>query len=156
QTAGTLVMRVADAEILPYDFKALTETVKGYDAELKGLVKSLQDDAETRKRNIDLGLYTLTSDPKNPVHAPGPLVPPPAMNFTALDDSITALGKAADDFDQAKAKMATLSPEQRKALNAQLALAERKLTSEQGLPRRPWVKHVLYAPGTYTGYGAKT
>jgi N-acetylated-alpha-linked acidic dipeptidase len=52
--------------------------------------------------------------------------------------------------------MAALSPGKRKSLNAQLALAERKLTSEQGLPRRPWVKHVLYAPGTYTGYGAKT
>jgi N-acetylated-alpha-linked acidic dipeptidase len=156
QTAGTLVMRVADADILPYDFKILTETVKGYDAELKSLVKSLQDDAETRKRNIDLGLYTLTNDPKTPVHAPGPLVPPPAMNFAALDDSIAALGKAATDFSQAEAKIATLSPEKRKALNAELALAERKLTSEQGLPRRPWVKHVLYAPGTYTGYGAKT
>jgi N-acetylated-alpha-linked acidic dipeptidase len=156
QTAGTLVMRVADADILPYDFKILTETVKGYDAELKSLVKSLQDDAETRKRNIDLGLYALTDDPKNPVHAPSPLIPPPAMNFAALDDSIAALGKAAADFGQAGAKMAMLSPEKRKALNAQLALAERKLTNEQGLPRRPWVKHVLYAPGTYTGYGAKT
>lgn len=156
QTAGTLVMRVADADILPYDFKILAETVKGYNLELKSLVKSLQDDAETRKRNIDLSLYTLTDDPKNPVHAPGPLIPPPAMNFAALDDSIAALGRAAADFSQAEAKMATLSPEKRKALNAELALAERKLTSEQGLPRRPWVKHVLYAPGTYTGYGAKT
>lgn len=156
QTAGTLVMRVADAAILPYDFKILTETVKGYDAELKSLVKTLQDDAETRKRNIDLGLYTLTDDPKNPLHPPVQLVPPPAMNFAALDDSIVALGKAAANFGQAAEKMPSLSPEKRKALNAELALAERKLTSEQGLPRRPWVKHVLYAPGTYTGYGAKT
>lgn len=156
QTVGTLVMRVADADLLPYDFTILTETVKGYNAELKSLVKSLQDDAGTRKRNIDMGLYTLTDDPQNPVHSPGPLSPPPAMNFSALDDSIAALEKAAANFNQAKAKIATLSPEKRKALNAELALAERKLTSDQGLPRRPWMKHVLYAPGTYTGYGAKT
>jgi len=156
QTVGTLVMRVADADILPYDFTILTETVKGYNADLKSLVKSLQDDAATRKRNIDMGLYTLTDDPHNPVHSPGPLSAPPAMNFSALDDSIVALEKAAANFNQAKAKIATLSPEKRKALNAELALAERKLTSDQGLPRRPWVKHVLYAPGTYTGYGAKT
>jgi N-acetylated-alpha-linked acidic dipeptidase len=78
------------------------------------------------------------------------------MNFSALDDSIAALEKAAANFNQAEAKIATLSPEKRKALNAELALAERKLTSDQGLPRRPWVKHVLYAPGVYTGYGAKT
>ena len=42
------------------------------------------------------------------------------------------------------------------AINQQLALAERKLTNEQGLPRRPWMKHLLYAPGWYTGYSAKT
>jgi N-acetylated-alpha-linked acidic dipeptidase len=24
-----------------------------------------------------------------------------------------------------------------------------------GLPRRPWFKHAIYAPGAYTGYGAK-
>ena len=43
-----------------------------------------------------------------------------------------------------------------KALNEELAQAERKLTSPQGLPRRPWMEHLIYAPGWYTGYGAKT
>ena len=42
------------------------------------------------------------------------------------------------------------------AINQQLALAERKLTTAQGLPRRPWMQHLLYAPGWYTGYSAKT
>ena len=30
------------------------------------------------------------------------------------------------------------------------------MTSEAGLPRRPWFKHQIYAPGFYTGYGVKT
>jgi N-acetylated-alpha-linked acidic dipeptidase len=34
--------------------------------------------------------------------------------------------------------------------------SERKLTNEEGLPRRPWYKHLLYAPGVYSGYGVKT
>jgi N-acetylated-alpha-linked acidic dipeptidase len=41
-------------------------------------------------------------------------------------------------------------------LNQNLALAERKLITAQGLPRRTWMQHVLYAPGWYTGYSAKT
>ena len=27
---------------------------------------------------------------------------------------------------------------------------------ENGLPRRDWFKHMIYAPGFYTGYGVKT
>ncbi len=156
QTAGTLVMRAADAEVLPYDFKLLTATIKGYDAELKALVKSLQEEADTRKRNIDMGSYTLMNDPQNPVHAPGPLSSPPAMDFSGFDNAIAALEKASSNFEQVEAELVALSPEKRQKLNGELALAERKLTSDAGLPRRPWVKHLLYAPGTYTGYGAKT
>ena len=58
QTAGILIMRVADSEILPYDFKILSRTVREYGGELKDLVKSMQADAAVRKRNIDLGIYT--------------------------------------------------------------------------------------------------
>ena len=32
----------------------------------------------------------------------------------------------------------------------------RALTREEGLPRRPWFRHHIYAPGFYTGYGVKT
>jgi N-acetylated-alpha-linked acidic dipeptidase len=34
--------------------------------------------------------------------------------------------------------------------------SERRLTNEDGLPRRPWYKHLLDAPGVYTGYEPKT
>ncbi|MDQ2844737.1 MAG: M28 family peptidase [Acidobacteriota bacterium] len=156
QTAGTIVMRFADADVLPYNFQNLTATVKGYDSELKALVKSLQEEAETRKKSVEMGLYRLTNDPQNAMHAPRSLAGPPDMDFSALDHSIAALEKAAADFSQAEPSFTELSPDKRKALNAELALAERKLTSEQGLPHRPWVKHLLYAPGTLTGYGAKT
>ena len=35
-------------------------------------------------------------------------------------------------------------------------MAERQLINETGLPRRDWYKHILYAPGFYTGYAVKT
>jgi N-acetylated-alpha-linked acidic dipeptidase len=156
QTAGTLVMRFADADVLPYDFTILASTVKGYESELKALLETLQEQAETRKKSIDIGLYTSTNDPKNPMRAPVLLQTPPEMDFSALDRSIAAMTKAAADFGQAELHFIDLTPDKRKALNDELALSERKLTSEQGLPRRPWNKNVLYAPGTLTGYGAKT
>jgi len=41
-------------------------------------------------------------------------------------------------------------------VNAKLLQSERKLASQDGLPGRPWFKHMIYAPGQYTGYGVKT
>jgi N-acetylated-alpha-linked acidic dipeptidase len=51
--------------------------------------------------------------------------------------------------------MEMLSPEKRKSLNEQLTTVDRKLLGD-GLPRRPWVKNLIYAPGVYAGYGVKT
>jgi N-acetylated-alpha-linked acidic dipeptidase len=34
--------------------------------------------------------------------------------------------------------------------------SERLLLNQDGLPRRPWYRHLIYAPGFYTGYGSKT
>jgi N-acetylated-alpha-linked acidic dipeptidase len=33
---------------------------------------------------------------------------------------------------------------------------EQSLLRNDGLPRRPWFRHQIYAPGFYTGYGVKT
>ena len=44
----------------------------------------------------------------------------------------------------------------KKEVNQLLKDVERSLTRMDGLPRRPWFKHHIYAPGFYTGYGVKT
>jgi N-acetylated-alpha-linked acidic dipeptidase len=155
QTAGILVMRFADADVLPYDFTTMARTLKQYDGELKELVKSLQKTAEVRNRNIEMGLYALTDDPHKKLQAPPSLVPPPDMDFSPLDQAIESLQKAAMDFNQARPAMELLSAEKRKALNAELTTVDRKLLGD-GLPRRPWVKNLIYAPGVYAGYGVKT
>jgi N-acetylated-alpha-linked acidic dipeptidase len=155
-TAGTLVMRFADADVLPYDFHNLAVTLKGYTGELKTLEKQLQQASATRQRNIDAGVYKLTADPEKPMQMPGPLSSPPNLNFAPLDSALASLETAAQKFNTAREQMKGASPEKLAKINLQLSLAERKFLSEQGLPRRPWVKDVLYAPGWYTGYGAKT
>jgi N-acetylated-alpha-linked acidic dipeptidase len=156
QTAGLLVMRFASADVLPYDFTAMARTLKQYDGELKELVKSLQTEAATRKRNLDMQVYALTDDPREKLQPPPSLVPPPDMDFSPLDSAIGALAKAAADFNQARPGMQMLAADKKKDLNEALTLADRKLTSAQGLPRRPWVRNVIYAPGVYAGYGVKT
>jgi len=155
-TAGTIVMRFADADVLPYDFRNLATTIAGYSTELKALVKQMQNDARTRQRNIDAGYYKLAADPEKSLKLPGPLPNPPDMDFAPFDDAIAKLSASAAQLKGAEDAAGGLSGEKAEKINAQLALAERKFLNPAGLPKRPWVEHVLYAPGWYTGYGVKT
>jgi N-acetylated-alpha-linked acidic dipeptidase len=158
QTAGTIVMRLADADILPYDFSPLSDTVHQYSDEVKALLKARQDEAVERQSDLESNAYRITSDPKHPTVAPPTLDTPPYLNFAPLDNALALLDKAAAHYNTARAKAegAPLSKDQLKTVNEQLAQAERKLTSPQGLPRRPWMRHLLYAPRWYTGYDPKT
>jgi N-acetylated-alpha-linked acidic dipeptidase len=72
-----------------------------------------------------------------------------------------ALTRSADRYQKALDRVTkngglALSPANVQAVNALLIQSERKLTSPEGLPERPWFKHMIYAPGFYTGYGVKT
>jgi len=155
-TAGTLVMRFADADVLPYDFRDLANTLEGYTGELKQLEKQLQRDASVRQRNIDMGVYQLAADPQKQLQSPKPRPSPPGLDFSPLDNALVSLDAAGAKLNQARTQMGSASPAKLQAINAKLTTAERKFLSASGLPRRPWVENVLYAPGWYTGYGAKT
>jgi N-acetylated-alpha-linked acidic dipeptidase len=155
-TAGTLVLRFANADVLPYDFRNLATTLNGYSGELKALVKQLQREAATRQHNLEAGFYQLAADPQKHIELPKPLPSPPAYDFSALDQAIAALGASAARFNTAQVSAGTLSAAKADKINGELARAERKFLNPDGLPRRPWVEHVLYAPGWYTGYGVKT
>ena len=67
---------------------------------------------------------------------------------------MTALKKAAESYDAAFAKVGQDSPQA--DVNSLLRQVEQVFTSRDGLPRRPWYRHLIYAPGFYTGYGVKT
>ena len=156
QTAGTMVMRVADADVMPLSFHELALTVKDYSDNLKSEVKDLRQTAERRNRALKSGAFTLANDPKNPMQPPPALPVPPQMDFGALDAAVAHLDAAATKYGSVRGNATALPPTQRATLNNDLAMAERKLLSDAGLPGRPWVKHLLYAPGIYTGYGAST
>ena len=159
QTIGTMVLRFADADVLPYDFTDVADTIHRYDDELKTLLKNRQDEARERDQNLDDGVYSATSDPRRPTVAPPKEEIPPFLNFAPLDNGQSALERSAEHYARALKAFTTSQAASSQALqqvNDQLIQTERKLTSAQGLPRRPWYQHLIYAPGYYTGYGAKT
>ena len=158
QTDGTLVLRMAQADLLPYDFAALADTLHMYTAELKVLLEANRAKATERQAALDANAYALTSDPRQPTVAPPALAVPPYLNFAPLDNALAALDAAAAHYGKAcaLAQGKVIAKAELAAVNLELAQAERKLTSPEGLPRRPWMQHMIYAPGWYTGYGAKT
>jgi N-acetylated-alpha-linked acidic dipeptidase len=83
---------------------------------------------------------------------------PPFLNFAPLDNAEAVLRRSAEHYSKALKAMSTTnaSPQMLQDLNNKLMQTERRLTNDEGLPRRPWYKHLIYAPGYYTGYGAKT
>ena len=81
------------------------------------------------------------------------------MNFAPLKNGVESIRHSADRYQAAVAKAQAegtgLSPQTLDALNSDLIKVQRAFLTERGLPERPWFKHQVYAPGAYTGYGAK-
>jgi N-acetylated-alpha-linked acidic dipeptidase len=159
ETMGTAVIRLADADLLPYEFTNLADTVSRYTSELQTLVDQRRDAIRDTNLAIDEGLYAAVRDPKKPFVAPARQELPPVLNFAPLQNASTGLTEAANRYhkavEAAQPKLST-APEVLRAVNERLLQSERVLTDQSGLPGRPWYRHLLYAPGTQTGYGVKT
>ena len=161
QTAGTAVMRLADAELLPLDFDNYTDTLLRYIDEVQRLARTSREQIIERNRQIDDGVFALTNDPRNPRSAPTKEAVPPYLNFAPLENGFAALQRTARAYDEALAKAMenggdALARASLREVNARLIAIERAMTLREGLPNRDWFKHQIYAPGFYTGYGVKT
>ncbi len=158
QTDGKLVLRMAQADVLPYDFAALADTLHVYTREVKELLAARQTKAQELTAALDLNAYALTNDPRHPMVAPPALTMPPFLNFAPLGNALAALNKSAAHYNQARVRALGrgIAADRLYAINQELTQAARKLTTPQGLPRRPWMRNLMYAPGWYTGYDAKT
>jgi N-acetylated-alpha-linked acidic dipeptidase len=161
QTAGIAEMRLADAELLPFDFDNFTATIRRYVSEVERLSTEERSAIVTRNRQIDDGAFAAANDPRFPTIAPAKEPVPPFLSFAPLENAMAALERTAQAYDQALAQASengasALARAQLREANSKLIAVERSLTSNQGLPNRPWYKHEIYAPGAYTGYGVKT
>jgi len=161
QTGGTAMMRLADADLLPFEFGDFADTAQTYLKELKTLSQKMQDDIKERNKEIEEGVFQATNDPKKPLVPPPTEAVPPHLNFAPMENAADALIRSAAEYrkalEQANANGgAALASASLSEVNRLLIESERKLTNTKGLPNRPWFKHQLYAPGFYTGYGVKT
>jgi N-acetylated-alpha-linked acidic dipeptidase len=158
QVAGTLVMRMANADLSPHEFGALAETARGYVTELKSLREEVAGRIAETNRQLEDGVFAATADPKRPERLPARESLAPHLNFAAMDNAIESLTRAAGRYERAQSAALGRGIDRptAAAVNGMLKDVERTLTSDQGLPRRPWYRHLLYAPGYYTGYGVKT
>jgi N-acetylated-alpha-linked acidic dipeptidase len=157
QTAGTAVLRLANADLLPFAFTNLAETVQGYVKDLQSLRDRRAEQIAERNREIDEGLFKLASDPRDPVTAPQREGAAPQLNFAPLLNAVDSLNHAAARYEKAYSRAVSAGRQDAAhSVNQRLLQAERALTSSEGLKNRPWYVHMLYAPGFYTGYGVKT
>ena len=160
QTVGRLVLRIAAAEVVPMQFTAFADTVSEYVTELHRLADDKRKDAEELAKLLDQSAFALATDPTRSIGPPAREPEVPYFEFAPLDNVATRLSKSAKAYDELYGRYLAgalrLSARPRSDLNDLLRGMEQTLTDERGLPAREWYRHLIYAPGTLTGYGAKT
>ncbi|MGH9327677.1 MAG: M28 family metallopeptidase, partial [Terriglobia bacterium] len=161
QTDGSAVMRLADADLLPFSFRDLAGAVESY---VRGVKEAMRDKrAQAREHNLEIteGVLRATANPQQHLPAPGITPVPPSLKFASLDNAVAHLRKAAKEYHklliQAEADGgAAESRPAIKQVNELLRQSESAASMPEGLPGRPWYRNSLYAPGLYTGYAART
>ncbi len=160
QTAGRVVLRFADADTLPLSFADFTDTVGRYVKEVSKLAEDTRAEIAEKNRRIADGTFRDVFDPTETYVAPGREAPAPYLNFAPLQNALARLQESEKSYQAAFASPAAQERLRSRATQARLDEilrgVERSMTNDAGLPRRPWFKHQIYAPGFYTGYGVKT
>jgi N-acetylated-alpha-linked acidic dipeptidase len=156
KTTGRTTLRLANADVLPIDFSTFYKTVNDYATELKTLLDNSRNETESENRMIKEKLFDLSKDPTKEYNSPKAKDVVPFLNFSSLENALMRLKNATEEYQKAYSKSTQLSADKQDQLNQILYKAERSLIQSNGLPRRPWYRHQVYAPGYYTGYGVKT
>ncbi len=129
QVTGTLILRLSEAAVLPFQFVDTADTLMRYVVELEKLAESKKDSK---------------------------------VDMKPVRNAVEALRQAGQAYEKAYAGLPKqntaqlLGRKELQQLNKLLLTSEQKLGNTEGLPRREWFKHQMYAPGFYTGYGVKT
>jgi N-acetylated-alpha-linked acidic dipeptidase len=155
ETAGHAILRMSDADELPFDFTHLFKTIDAYSKELITLLQTSRETTELENQIIYSGGYAVGEDPTKGYIVPHVKPEVPFLDFSPLQNALQQLKKSVDSLNvvfQNNIKTNSISV----AFNQSLYRAEQQLLNETGLPRREWYKHTLYAPGYYTGYAVKT
>ncbi|MDQ3088899.1 MAG: M28 family peptidase, partial [Acidobacteriota bacterium] len=153
QVCGRTTLRLANADVLPFEFTNFADTVAVYVNEITKLTENMRQETETMNQMIKSGMLQAVQDPTEKLVIPKPKTDVPFLNFAPLQNALAKLQESAKNY-QTATKNKPMSAN--KSLDEILYRTERALTRNEGLPRRDWFKHQIYAPGFYTGYGVKT
>ncbi|MCO5286832.1 MAG: M28 family peptidase [Chitinophagaceae bacterium] len=154
QVAGRAVLRLSEADVLPFRFTHLVRTINGYKDELINLINSKREMVAADNKLVAANAFSIANDPTNGLKMPQKESDVPYLDFSPLENALQKLKTAGDLLNDYYNKViATQSVND--DFNKKLYRAEQQLLGN-GLPIRPWYKHVIYAPGYYTGYGVKT
>lgn len=159
QTCGHVMLRLAGAEFLPYEFSDFSDAVGRYAKEVAKLADDLREATSETNRLISERVFFATADPTEHLVEPKPKSEVPYLNFAPLQNALATLRRSCEQFENARrtaAQEAKPGAGASGALDEDLLQLERSLTQPEGLPRRGWYQHLIYAPGFYTGYGVKT
>jgi len=160
QAGSTSVVRMADADLLPFQFSDFADDVKMYVREVEKFADKQREEIQENNQKLAEGMYEATADPRYSWVTPKKEEVPPHLNFAPLDNAVESLERSSAEYQKALDRVganggAALASASVKEVNAMLIQCEHKLTTPEGLPGRFWYKHELYAPGVYTGYAAK-
>lgn len=153
-TAGRISLRLANAEVLPFELTQWHSTIETYLGEVMKTLESMRAEVEKHNKLVKSDTYGLVMDPKKPIAPATMEAEVPYLDFSPIQNVVADLKKSIATFS--KADVLALSDAKKAQLNQELMGMEQVLLQDKGLPRRDWFKHQIYAPGFYTGYGVKT
>ena len=155
---GRLVLRLSEADILPFRFVNMVENIGKFIQENKKLSQTVEQSTKLRNKLLDNNDFTISRNPNKTYLQPERLGQVPEFDFKPLDDAFARLSSSAWKYEEVllKFKKGSLSAEKKSEINALLRKVDQAFTNNKGLPRREWFRNMLYAPGYYTGYGVKT
>jgi N-acetylated-alpha-linked acidic dipeptidase len=158
KTIGRMVLRLANADLPVQQAGNFYDAVSRYYGEIKKLAGDKHEAAEIQAKLLSDRGFALAADPTKTSGAPTALKAVPKFEFAPLDNAIERLKKSAHAYDDAFGKKAArLSPQDQARLRGLMQTIDQTLTPNVGLPGgRGWYKNLIYAPGRFTGYGAKT
>lgn len=154
KTAGRATLRMADAALLPFDFRSFYKAVGNYADEVMALADNLRESTALSNQLIKENGYAYAKDPTVRLQTPPIKEEVPYLSFASLQNALSALEKSTNRLADSLKRHP--SGPRVQAINSAVYKAEQQLLSNNGLPRRPWYRHAIYAPGFYTGYGVKT
>lgn len=155
QTAGRAVLRLSETDVLPFDFRNLYKNINNYATEIMANTDQMRESTKIENQLIKTGQYQLAEDPTKTFIVPEAKAEVPYLNFSPLQNALHALQVSSDSL-AVKWEKVVKSNADAESFNQKLYQAEQELLMPNGLPRRPWYVHAIYAPGFYTGYGVKT